>query len=517
MTDVDTMEVDPQPTEDEVVDLTEDSSEPEIPEPDPEILAENKKEEGNTYYKQKLYQQALSCYSDAINLCPKFAAYYGNRAAVYMMLSKYKDALEDARQSVKLDDAFVKGYMREGKCHLALGDTMAAERCYKKVLDLETGNKTAQEDLKSASAVREYENMAETDFTKGDFRRAVFCMDRCIERCPACHRFKIKKAEALTLLGRYQEAQELANDMLQRDSLNADAIYVRGMCLYYNDNVDKAYQHFQKVLRLAPDHSKAKEIYKKAKALNAKKEEGNKEFRAGHLQAAYDLYSEALAIDPFNKFTNSKLYCNRGTCSAKLGKSQQCIDDCTKAVELDDTYLKAYLRRARSYMDMELYEEAVRDYEKVNKLDRTRENKRLLQEAKLELKKSKRKDYYKLLGVNKTATDDEIKKSYRKRALVHHPDRHSHDTPEKQKDEEKIFKEIGEAYSVLSDPKKKERYDSGADIDDLEGGGGFDHIDPNMIFQQFFGGGGNGFSFGGGGGHSHGGGGFPGGFSFQFG
>ncbi|CAG2240095.1 DNAJC7 [Mytilus edulis] len=454
------MEVDPQPTEDEVVDLTEDSSEPEIPEPDPEILAENKKEEGNTYYKQKLYQQALSCYSDAINLCPKFAAYYGNRAAVYMMLSKYKDALEDARQSVKLDDAFVKGYMREGKCHLALGDTMAAERCYKKVLDLETGNKTAQEDLKSASAVREYENMAETDFTKGDFRRAVFCMDRCIERCPACHRFKIKKAEALTLLGRYQEAQELANDMLQRDSLNADAIYVRGMCLYYNDNVDKAYQHFQKVLRLAPDHSKAKEIYKKAKALNAKKEEGNKEFRAGHLQAAYDLYSEALAIDPFNKFTNSKLYCNRGTCSAKLGKSQQCIDDCTKAVELDDTYLKAYLRRARSYMDMELYEEAVRDYEKVNKLDRTR-------------------------------------------------DRHSHDTPEKQKDEEKIFKEIGEAYSVLSDPKKKERYDSGADIDDLEGGGGFDHIDPNMIFQQFFGGGGNGFSFGGGGGHSHGGGGFP--------
>jgi DnaJ family protein C protein 7 len=44
--------------------------------------------------------------------------------------------------------------------------------------------------------------------------------------------------------------------MLQRDSLNADAIYVRGVCLYYNDNIDKAYQHFQQVLRLAPDHTK---------------------------------------------------------------------------------------------------------------------------------------------------------------------------------------------------------------------------------------------------------------------
>lgn len=49
------------------------------------------------------------------------------------------------------------------------------------------------------------------------------------------------------------------------------------------------------------------------------------------------------------------------------------------------------------------------------------ENKRLLQEAKLELKKSKRKDYYKILGVHKSASVEEIKKAYRKRALIHHP------------------------------------------------------------------------------------------------
>ncbi|KAH3749107.1 hypothetical protein DPMN_183598 [Dreissena polymorpha] len=290
--------------------------------------------------------------------------------------------------------------------------------------------------------------------------------------------------------------------------MNADALFVRGMCLYYQDNIDKAFSHFQQVLRLAPDHQKARETYRKAKQLIAKKEEGNKVFRAGNFEEAYKIYTEALEIDPNNKFTNSKLYCNRATVCTKIGKNEQSVEDCTKAIELDDTYLKAYMRRAKSYMDMEQYEEAVRDYEKILQLDKTRENKRLLQEAKLELKKSKRKDYYKILGVSKTATDDEIKKAYRKRALSHHPDRHSHDTVE--------FKEVGEAYSVLSDQKKRTRYDQGHDMEDLDGfgGGGFNNIDPNLIFQSFFGGGGGGhhFNFGGGGGGS---GGFPGGFSFQ--
>ena len=52
------------------------------------------------------------------------------------------------------------------------------------------------------------------------------------------------------------------SDILQKEGLNADALYVRGMCLYYQDNIDKAFQHFQQVLRLAPDHQKAKDTYK---------------------------------------------------------------------------------------------------------------------------------------------------------------------------------------------------------------------------------------------------------------
>ena len=96
------------------------------------------------------------------------------------------------------------------------------------------------------------------------------------------------------------------------------------------------------------------------------------------------------------------------------------------------------------------------------------ENKRLLQEAKLALKRSKWKDYYKILGVERGANDDEIRKAYRKRALVHHPDKHASKSEDEKVEQEKKFKEIGEAYAILSDPKKRARYDSGQDLEDVE-------------------------------------------------
>jgi len=54
----------------------------------------------------------------------------------------------------------------------------------------------------------------------------------------------------------------VANELLRQDSTNVEAIFVRGLCLYYEDNLDKAFTHFQQVLRLAPDHERAKDAFK---------------------------------------------------------------------------------------------------------------------------------------------------------------------------------------------------------------------------------------------------------------
>ncbi|MCR5400316.1 MAG: DnaJ domain-containing protein [Treponema sp.] len=71
------------------------------------------------------------------------------------------------------------------------------------------------------------------------------------------------------------------------------------------------------------------------------------------------------------------------------------------------------------------------------------------------------KDYYEILGVQKNATDDEIKKAYRKMALQYHPDKNPGD-----KTAEAKFKEINDAYQVLSDPSKRKNYDMYGSSDD---------------------------------------------------
>jgi len=451
----------------------------------PEEIAESKKEEGNKLYKQKKYNEAFKQYSAAIDLCPNIASYYGNRSACLMMICKYKEALDDIQKATKLDTTFMKGYLREAKCHLLFGDMASATRCLETVKSIEPNNPTLAQEKKNLDLLDKYVNESKRNFDKSDYRSALFNIKKALEIATQCTAFKLIKAECLVLLSKHSEGQEIVNDILRFDSRNADAIYVRGMALYYTDNVDKAFQHFQQVLVLNPDHERAKQVYKKAKQLLAQKQEGNNAIKENKIDDALRIYTSALTTDPLNGLTNAKIYFNRSIAYAKLKKLPEAIEDCSQAIRLDDNYIKAYLRRAKLYMDSEQYEEAVRDYETVLKREKNREHKQLLENAKLELKKSKRKDYYKILGVSKTATDDDLKKAYKVAALRHHPDRHTNASEAEKKEQEKKFKEVGEAYAVLTDPKKRSRYDNGLDLDGNGMDGGFD-IDPNNLFQAFW-------------------------------
>lgn len=210
-------------------------------------------------------------------------------------------------------------------------------------------------------------------------------------------------------------------------------------------------------------------------------------FQSGKYRDAMQCYTEVLQVDPRAQSLNSKVFYNRALVNSKLGNLMDAIGDCSAALAANQAYLKALLLRARCHNDLEMYEECVRDYEQAQTQQKTIEIRQLLNEAKVNLKRSKRKDYYKILGVGKQASTEEIKKAYRKRAMVHHPDRHSHSSDAEKKEQEKKFKEVGEAYAILSDAQKRMRYDSGKDMDDQFGGGGGceNMFDASQLFRHF--------------------------------
>lgn len=270
--------------------------------------------------------------------------------------------------------------------------------------------------------------------------------------------------------------------------------------------LDDAVKHLRQILSGDPDNKKAFALLKTLKKLGKKKEEADTAYKGKRFDDAVALYSEAIDIcPPEDKATiyRAKLYFNRATANANRRKHEEVVKDCTEAISLEDEYIKAYMRRAASYLiigGVGECDKGIRDYERAKELTSSEEQEedidKKIRSARVQAKRAKRKDLYKILDVNRYADESEIKKKYRKSALKWHPDRHANSTEEEKKKAEEIFRDVNLAYEVLSDPAKKQRYDDGVDEQDLDnpdarppGEGGFGHgpggIDPNVLFQMF--------------------------------
>jgi DnaJ family protein C protein 7 len=183
--------------------------------------------------------------------------------------------------------------------------------------------------------------------------------------------------------------------------------------------------------------------------LDRMKEDGNADYKAGRWQAAIEKYTAALEIDTSNKSINSKLLQNRALCRLKLRQYDDAVADCDKAVALDPNYTKARKTKANALGQAERWEEAGREWKAIQEIEpEDRSIAKEIRRAELELKKAQRKDYYKILNIEKNADENQIKKAYRRLAIVHHPDKNPGDT-----DAEARFKDISEAYETLSDPQ----------------------------------------------------------------
>jgi DnaJ homolog subfamily C member 3 len=243
-----------------------------------------------------------------------------------------------------------------------------------------------------------------------------------------------------------------------------------------SDSLFLSPSHLRECVRLDPDFKECIQENKRLRAFQKSLQSAEDILRGGASSAS----SQALAniescfqFDPEWHFMLPKLH---------LLKPDKALDACTTALDLDSNLIEGLILKSEAYLQQEEYQKAQDEAQRARDLDGNNQQAydQFLKAQKL-LKMSKRKDYYKILGVPKTATDKEIKKAYRKLALQWHPDKHP---PETQEEAQQKFRDVSEANGVLSDNQKRARYDNGEDLEEQPQG----HGHP-------FGGGFGGFNF----------------------
>lgn len=424
---------------------------------------------GNKFFKDKNYTRAVEEFSKgvlhfdlafkifftdlvAVEIEPNSPVYLSNRAAALMAANRFLEALEDADRASELDPDNGKIKYRMARILTSLGRPQGA-------LDIisQIQPPASATDRAPAEKMLRFINQAEEIMTQD---RGVSMMIFCLDQARQMLGQGVKEPRKWTLLtaeaqlkmaneNSYGKAQDIAISLLRENNQDPDAMLIRARAFYGMGDTDQSLKLLKICLSLDPDMKRAMVMLRTVQKLTRTKEEGNVAFKVKDYRKAIDLWSQALAVDSKNKDMNSKLLQNRAQAHINLKEYDNAVSDCDEALRLDPGYSKAQKMRAKAHGAAGNWEKALQDYKAVAEANPTEKGiHEDIRKAELELKKAQRKDYYKILGIEKDASEQDIKKAYRKMAVKYHPD--------KNRDGEagdEMFKEIGEAYETLSDPQ----------------------------------------------------------------
>ncbi|PQQ21075.1 dnaJ protein P58IPK homolog [Prunus yedoensis var. nudiflora] len=410
---------------------------------------------------------------------PGNAAELFERVSQSIKVKRYSEALNDLNAAIEADPTLSEAYYHRA--------SVLRHICRKELSQL----------IQSQNALETALTLSES----GDYAKSLEYVEKVVlVFSPACSKAKLLKVRLLLATKDYSGVIAEAGYILKEDEDNLEALLLRGRAYYYLADHDVAQRHYQKGLRLDPEHGELKKAYFGLKNLLKKTKSAEDNVNKGKLRLAVEEFKAALALDP-NHLAHNPL--------VKLGRGKDALSSCNEALKIDEELLEALVQRGEAKLLTEDWEGAVEDLKSAAQRSPQDMNIReALMKAEKALKMSKRKDWYKILGVSKTASISEIKKAYKKLALQWHPDKNV----ENRQEAEEKFREIAAAYEVLGDEDKRTKYDRGEDIEDMGmgggGGGGFNPFGGGS--QQYT------FTFEGGFPGGGGGGGFPGGFDFQF-
>jgi len=418
------------------------------------------------------YSDALSHFHAAVDADPNNYMSYYKRATVYLAMSRSRPALSDLDTVLKNKPDFLKARHQRGGVLLKMGRLDEAHIDLENVVRKEPDNEDAQRQYAMVNALKERIEEVRDYINWNNYEPAIELLNDLLEYIPWDPSLRELRSECYLGLGNVIHAISDIRTVTKLTSDNTAAYFKLANLHYQIGEAEESLAEIRECLKLDPEHKDCYPLYKKikkvAKFLIAAKDSRERQEWDECVSNAQKVLKNEPTIEGIRFHAHDRL-CH---CQKELGNAVESRKACSDAIKIDDEP-RLYCDRAEAYLLEDMFDEAMKDFRTALEKDEgfARAKEGMAKAQKLQKQAGKR-DYYKILGVKRSATKKEISKAYKKLALEWHPDKFQDE--EEKKVAEKKFMDIASAKEVLSDPELRQKYDAGDDPLDPENGGG-DH------------------------------------------
>jgi len=421
--------------------------------------AQRWREEGKVAFENREYNKAIKFYNKLIKIDKSHTSYH-SRAMVYLAINKFQKAFKDLRRAIEKGPTETNSYYYRGKTKMKLGRCDEALADFYRVIKIELNHELALEKVKQTEQCLNLMHRLKPYTTIEDCKGAELFIGQLLEITPYNREYNLFHARCKIAKKDYQKALKFAGNVLKGDEGDLDALLIRGKAYYYMDAIPRAMKHWKQGLSLDPEHKALKKLFKGVRKFQKKREKADELKNQKKYSQAIKLLDEVVELDLTPGVRRSVMHdrCNLAIKDRHFDKEQRVIM-CKEAKEYDPTQASSLGNLGKAHAMAEDWEKAKIAYAEASSKDRRN---RVYREGQMnadrEIKKARRKDYYKILDIPKTASERQIKKAFRKCGVDHHPDKCS---TEECSDK---FKLCVEASDILSDKDVRRRYDAGEDV-----------------------------------------------------
>lgn len=448
------------------------------------------------------YAAAAEAYTKAIHLENDQYSVFYRRATVYILWHKQSLAIHDLAKTLKLKPGWGPAAVQLAGLYIKAGELQKARDAISNVAhETLAGDKEKTQLRELSQAVdRGLALQSECDaFRQAQaWSRVYEILTKLLEESPQSVQWRLQRAQAAENLGQFDFAIADLKWATALDPANAASFLMLSNMHLKLGEVEQALETVRDCLKSDPDRKECKLHYRRvksfAKQYRSIQESAEKRLWVSVLKSIAGTPSEPGLLTDAEELCGkdnaliAQLFKYQCYGSGTLKRWAQTIEKCSLVLEKNENDEEALLLRGEAYLEQEDPENANADFAKV--LQQNQGNHRAMegrQKAEALIRRRSMKDYYKVLGLPKDASDRDIKRAYRRAAQQWHPDKYSGDLSKEQV--EAKMAEVNQAYQVLSNSELKAKFDAGQDPFSQE----------QTHAHNPFGGFGN--PFGGGGGH----------------